>query len=230
MNHQWSRKPRLLFLTSLVLALVFVVACASTAAPEQVVVEKEVIKEVPLEKIVEKEIVVTKEVIKEVAAEVKVLPTVETIVQALPTAPPVDMMAKEGIQGGRIPQLDYADVRQRTLMASSINNKNVAMIFNGLVEYNPETEDQTDLRCDLCTSWELAEDGVTYTFPPASRRHVLGWPIRLPPRTSPIASWHPPARSAYLYETAKRCHRQSRSRRISTIPRLSTTTRFRSRR
>ncbi len=160
MNAQWSFKPRFLLLTPLVLALVLVIACGSTAAPEPVVVEKEVIKEVSKEVEVTREVVV----VKEVPAEIKVLPTVETIVQAQPTAPPVEVMAKEGIQGGRMPQLDYADVRQRTLMASSINNKNVAMIFNGLVEYNPETEDQTDLRCDLCTSWELAEDGVTYTF------------------------------------------------------------------
>ena len=82
MNAQWSFKPRFLFLTTIVLALVFVIACGSTAAPEQVVVTKEVIKEVPKEKIVEKEVIVTREVIK-------VLPTVETIVQAQPTAPPV---------------------------------------------------------------------------------------------------------------------------------------------
>ena len=55
-------------------------------------------------------------------------------------------------------------MRQRTLLASSINNKNVAMIFSGLIEYNPETIDATDIRCDLCTSWDLAEDGMTYTF------------------------------------------------------------------
>ena len=81
--------------------MVFVIACGSTAAPEQVVVTKEVIKEVPKEKIVEKEVIVTREVIK-------VLPTVETIVQAQPTAPPVEVMAKEvmakeGIQGGECP-------------------------------------------------------------------------------------------------------------------------------
>ncbi len=32
------------------------------------------------------------------------------------------------------------------------------------MEFNPETPDFSDLRCDLCTSWELAPDGVTYTF------------------------------------------------------------------
>ena len=112
MNAQWSFKPRFLLLTPLVLALVLIIACGSTAAPEQVVVEKEVIKEVPREVEVTREVVV----VKEVPAEIKVLPTVETIVQAQPTAPPVEVMAKEGIQGGRMPQLDYADVRQRDLM------------------------------------------------------------------------------------------------------------------
>ena len=36
--------------------------------------------------------------------------------------------------------------------------------YNGLIEYNPETDEVTDLRCDLCTEWDLADDGMTYTF------------------------------------------------------------------
>ena len=40
----------------------------------------------------------------------------------------------------------------------------MAPLFNNLNEYHPETEDQGDLRWDVCESWELAEDGVTYTF------------------------------------------------------------------
>ena len=36
--------------------------------------------------------------------------------------------------------------------------------YNGLIEYNPETDDISDIRCDLCTTWKLALDGVTYTF------------------------------------------------------------------
>ena len=30
--------------------------------------------------------------------------------------------------------------------------------------FNPGTPDFNYLRCDLCTSWELAADGLTYTF------------------------------------------------------------------
>ncbi len=36
--------------------------------------------------------------------------------------------------------------------------------YNGLIEYNPETDDISDIRCDLCTDWVLSEDGLNYTF------------------------------------------------------------------
>ena len=37
-------------------------------------------------------------------------------------------------------------------------------MMNLLVEYNPETDEPTDIRCDICSSWELTEDAMTYTF------------------------------------------------------------------
>ena len=37
-------------------------------------------------------------------------------------------------------------------------------MYSNLIRYNPETDDPSDISCDLCTSWELADDGVTYTF------------------------------------------------------------------
>jgi len=37
-------------------------------------------------------------------------------------------------------------------------------IYNQLVEYNPETADQADIRGDLATAWELSKDGKAYTF------------------------------------------------------------------
>jgi peptide/nickel transport system substrate-binding protein len=36
--------------------------------------------------------------------------------------------------------------------------------YNGLVEYNPETDNTDDIRGDLATTWDLGDDGVTYTF------------------------------------------------------------------
>ena len=50
--------PRLIILIPLVLALIFAVACGSTAVQQEPrVVEKEVIKEVPVEVVVEKEVI-----------------------------------------------------------------------------------------------------------------------------------------------------------------------------
>jgi len=42
--------------------------------------------------------------------------------------------------------------------------KNMSGFYNQLIEYNPETDDPIDIRGDLAKSWELAKDGVTYTF------------------------------------------------------------------
>lgn len=60
--------------------------------------------------------------------------------------------------------LDYAATSQRQIHRSQLLDRTFAPLFNKLVEFNPETGDIGDIRCDLCTSWELANDGVTYTF------------------------------------------------------------------
>ncbi|MCE2463613.1 MAG: hypothetical protein J4F46_06860, partial [Dehalococcoidia bacterium] len=40
----------------------------------------------------------------------------------------------------------------------------LAPLHNGLVESNPETDDQSDIRGDLAKRWELSADGLSYTF------------------------------------------------------------------
>ena len=40
----------------------------------------------------------------------------------------------------------------------------LAPLYNGLVESDPETDDQTDIRGDLAERWELSADGLSYTF------------------------------------------------------------------
>ncbi len=74
------------------------------------------------------------------------------------------MAIPAGKRGGFINMNDYADVRQRVIGQSGVLNKNLTPLFNTLMQFNPETPDFSDLRCDLCTSWELAPDGLTYTF------------------------------------------------------------------
>ena len=73
MFNRLRKDPKLLFLTPIVLVLLLAVSCGGTSAEpqiieKQVIVEKEVIKEVP----VDRQVVVEKEVIREVVKEVPV--------------------------------------------------------------------------------------------------------------------------------------------------------------
>ena len=179
MVHSSFKNPKALILTPLLLALVFIIGCGGTAA-EPIVVEKEVIREVIKEVVVEKEVIkeievpviVEKEVIKEIIKEVVVVATPgagKLVATIVPGAKSVAATAParaipQGKHGGFINMDQYADVRQRIIAQSSVLNMNLSPLFNTLVEFNPETPDFNDLRCDLCTSWELAADGLTYTF------------------------------------------------------------------
>ena len=167
-----SKVSRGLLLTLLVLALVFVIACGSAAPVEQAVTQQEAPKEVPKEVTAQTQDTVTKvEAAKEAVAAPDSYAKKTHEGAAKQIAPGAKAEQKENPyfiaeakQGGFINMNQYADVRQRLIHQSSVLNMNMAPLFNNLIEYNPETADQGDLRCDLCESWELAEDGVTYTF------------------------------------------------------------------
>ena len=44
------------------------------------------------------------------------------------------------------------------------HHMNINSMHGKLIEFNPETDDHWDIRGDLAKSWEVAGDGVTYTF------------------------------------------------------------------
>ena len=44
------------------------------------------------------------------------------------------------------------------------HHMDINSMYGKLIEFNPETEDRWDIRGDLAKSWEVAGDGVTYTF------------------------------------------------------------------
>ena len=70
-----------------------------------------------------------------------------------------------GIYGGIVPMQDYAFpnlVFHPHEFANQI--KNISGIYNGLLEYDSETDDPYDITGDLAESWELQPDGVTYVF------------------------------------------------------------------
>ena len=87
-----------------------------------------------------------------------------------PTAIPGDsggapQTADRGIYGGIVPMHDYA-FPNLIFHPHEFSNqtKNISGIYNGLLEYNAETDDPYDITGDLAESWELQPDGVTYVF------------------------------------------------------------------
>ena len=117
MSFHWLTIPKSVLIGSLVLALALVVACGS-AAPEvverEVIVEKEVIKEVPKEvvvteqviKEVPREVVVTEEVIKEVEV-LKEIPK-ETVVESIVIATPTPIPVSAGPVTTKVTRVIYA--------------------------------------------------------------------------------------------------------------------------
>ena len=86
-----------------------------------------------------------------------------TAVPAAATA--VLQAADRGLYGGVVPMHDYAFPNLIWHPHEFSNQfKNTSAIYNGLIEYNAETDDPYDIRGDLAESWELQPDGVTYVF------------------------------------------------------------------
>jgi peptide/nickel transport system substrate-binding protein len=83
----WLGKPKALFFTLPMLLLLFTVACGSAAAPETVVVETEVVREVPVDREVVREVPIDREVVREVVKEV---PVDREVVREVPVEKIVD--------------------------------------------------------------------------------------------------------------------------------------------
>ena len=87
-----------------------------------------------------------------------------------PTAVPAQasgsvQTSDRGIYGGIVPMQDYAFPNLIFHPHEFTNQiKNISGIYNGLLEYDSETDDPYDITGDLAESWELQADGVTYVF------------------------------------------------------------------
>ena len=81
---------------------------------------------------------------------------------AAPTPTPIDLR-RGGILNA---QMGWAVGHWGVHECQSSNNclTPTAPLYNGLLEYNPETLDIADIRGDLATDWSLAADGLNYTF------------------------------------------------------------------
>ncbi len=174
MSFHWLTIPKSVLIGSLVLALALVVACGS-AAPEvverEVIVEKEVIKEVPKEvvvteqviKEVPREVVVTEEVIKEVEV-LKEIPketVVERTVVATPTPIPVSMEKVEAKVTRVIYALGEVQETNRHWTVSRPSYYQFDPYAETLVGLDSKTNERIPR---LAKSWEWSENGREWTF------------------------------------------------------------------
>ena len=82
--------------------------------------------------------------------------------QSVATSPPEVASSR---YGGIVNMHSYAFPTPNWTPYEGTNHiMNNSGIYNQLLEYNPETEDLFDIRGDLALSWEVAEDGITWTF------------------------------------------------------------------
>ena len=174
----WS--PNLALLTFIAFASAMIIACGSGSAPSQPASVSETQAEVTkgAEPIAEgwqpptlvgqapttmAEVAVANQAPGSQAGAV----TTTAPAQAAPTSAPAATTDPEiAIKtGGTILAHAYANPRQAMVHRSgSPLTRVTGAVFNNLIEFNPETDDPVDLRCELCTSWELGADGMTYTF------------------------------------------------------------------
>lgn len=135
--------PRWLATTTAITALAVVLGCVSTAPTDSTQPEPEAATTAP-------------------APESGSDPVPTVAAAATETAP---QTSDRGLYGGIVPMHDYAFPNLIFHPHEFTNQvKNWSGIYNGLLEYNAETDDPYDIIGDLAESWELLPDGVTYVF------------------------------------------------------------------
>ena len=93
------------------------------------------------------------------------IPTPQPTATPLPTPTPTVAAMARGVQCCNVPlQSSFSVPHWNMYEGHAIHSLFGGPLYNGIVEYNPETDDQTDIRGDLATDWELSDDGLTYTF------------------------------------------------------------------
>ena len=161
MAYRWCRNPKTLMHSPLLLTLIFVVACGGAAATT-----------VPQEQTAAATAAPQEQATPEPTA-IRAFATPTTAsasgAQPAPTAKPTATSVPEpssGIKsGGTIPMAAYAAPSIKAIHEWGYpTDQIISPGFNTLVEFNSETADPDDLRCDLCQSWELGDDTRTYTF------------------------------------------------------------------
>ena len=149
------RKPSQIFLAVSLLTLVFVIACGSSAPAEQAAAEKGAATAIPVEPTA---------MVGSVAVATAIPKDDATAVPKATAQPTAAPMVETVSYGGFITFMDYNAPTQKAIWEwAGSQLKNTSPVFNGLLEFNPETDEPLDIRGDLAESWEQT-DATTFIF------------------------------------------------------------------
>ena len=151
MKSRILQKSNQILLAVTLLTLVFVIACGSSAPAEQDAAAGNQTSAAP-----------TVAPTAFTGAQLVVTPDAPST--AVPVVQPTAASATEINYGGFITFMDYNAPTQKAIWEwAGSQTKNTSPVFNGILEFNPETEDPLDIRGDLADSWEQTGP-TTYIF------------------------------------------------------------------
>ena len=163
MAHFWLLRPKFAVISLMALLLLVAVACGSEATPQPTATPQTVLSAEEVAALV------SKAVTDAAAAQPKPVSAaeIEQIVKAAIPTPDAMAILEASRSGGHIPQYSVAaaaqwDPHQATSLPSMMSYS--APLYNKLIQYNPETQDASDIRGDLAKSWDVTDGGTTYTF------------------------------------------------------------------
>ncbi|PKB78430.1 MAG: hypothetical protein BZY88_18505 [SAR202 cluster bacterium Io17-Chloro-G9] len=151
MRNRWLTSPKALTLTLAMLTLILIIACGGTAATA-VPVATEASQQVQPTAVVAQ----ATTAVAQATTDVEATPVPEPTAMAEPVA--------TGITGGHVNMTAIYELRPSWVHASVTLTFFIRPLYNGILQFDPNTPEVLDISCDLCTSWELADDGLTYTF------------------------------------------------------------------
>ena len=172
MKSSWFRRSRIFAIFPALIALALIIACGGTAAPEQQQTTAAPGQPPPVEQKAEATATPLAAIPQARATLAPTAPPTAASGQqppAAPTAAPTAIPTEEPVEdikyGGHIPFSDHSVPTRRHIHEWGYTHmKNAGPMFNGLIQFNPETEEIGDLSGDLAESWELLPDGLTYVF------------------------------------------------------------------
>jgi ABC-type transport system substrate-binding protein len=146
MAYRWFLNPKWLVIAPLLAILIAAVACGGDDATEEEVTSPDPTSTSTPQAMTDGQ---TPE------------PTPTAMAMATPDAPPADEIKF----GGIVPMQGYAAVVPRIFHRLSIPVLHgIYGDFSHLIVYDPETPEPNDVVCDLCSDWEVSDDGLVYTF------------------------------------------------------------------